>query len=52
MESHGRLRQITGTEALQKNPDLSTLVSEIQRQGDSVLLNVYQTQKESVIIGI
>ena len=28
-----------------KEPDLSTLVSEIQRQGDSVLLNVYQTLK-------
>ena len=28
-----------------KEPDLSRLVSEIQRQGDSVLLNVYQTLK-------
>ena len=28
-----------------KEPDLSILVSEIQRQGDSVLLNVYQTLK-------
>ena len=28
-----------------KEPDLGRLVSEIQRQGDSVLLNVYQTLK-------